>query len=225
MKKIILGLFISFSLAAVQSKAQDTLTVAAGGQIFNLPATHYYGDTGSYYVYFKNISSSNFNGTVSFYTVVDTSAGPTIFQTDSATFFLSPGDSVPVVIQEVYDTTYRVGGNIVVIWPQSTPSVYFTNTSESNMVYILGFMSVGETSTRGFHIYPVPFKNRLHIVLQQGEIIPEKILLRDISGRLVLELPFAGTAEIPESIADGTYFLELIYMSSAPRIFRLMKTQ
>ncbi len=226
MRKVIVSLLLTLFLFAGRSEAQDTLSIAAGGQIFNLQSSAYYSDSATFYIYIKNVSTTSYSGTVSLQTRVDSSMTSSFVtvQIDSTTVFLNPNDSFPVAVFEIFTpSNYRVGGNIVVIWPAATNAFFSNTSSAADTVYILGNMSIGDISGTGFSVYPVPFKSSLHIVMDTGEEVPEKIRLKDITGRMIVEIPYDQVVEFPEEIPTGTYFVELTFNQSTSKMIRVIK--
>ena len=226
MKKVIVSFIVSLCLFAGQTKAQDTLSIAAGGQIFNLPTFANYNDSATPYIYIKNVSTTSYSGYITFQIQVDSAMSGSFdtVQTDSALVFLNPNDSFPISFFEIFTPLdYRVGGNIVVIWPSASNAFFNNAPTMEDTVYILGFAGIENMWDGELTVYPVPFQHSLHIVLPPGHHVPEKIILRDVTGRVVFEAPYSELANIPESISTGTYFLELQFRNARSKTARLMK--
>lgn len=228
MKRALLLFSLLFLLSTAGLRAQDTLGICAGGQIYNLQSFAYYTDTASFYIWVKNYSSSPYQGTITLATVVDSMSGPPpdTAQIDSIFVQLSPGDSFPLVITETFTPLdYRVGGNIVVIWPSATNAYFFNIPSQPDTVTILGYNSVGEHGNSMTTVFPVPFRNHIFINTAPGRDRPDRIRIIDLSGKVIYEEKFSPVIQMSPNLHAGTYILEMQWNSGRVERKRLVRSE
>lgn len=80
--------------------------------------------------------------------------------------------------------------------------------SEMWLVKLAPHLSTDAFENASINIYPNPATSLLHIELPNG-IQAEKINITNISGKLVLQIPFTSAVNV-EPLAAGTYFMEVI---------------
>ncbi|MCC7303690.1 MAG: T9SS type A sorting domain-containing protein [Bacteroidia bacterium] len=221
----LISFLVLLGMAPVYS--QFTLGFADSNQITNIPTTAYYNDQATYFVWVKNFSSSStYQGTIWLYTSVDSGNGADTVQIDTFSVVIPPNDSLPLVLNEVYTPNdYRIGGNIVVIWPQAMNANWLNGSTLPYPVYILGYSSVAETDEESKRIYPVPCSNSLTIRIPPGKEKPEHVMILSADGRVLLEAPFSATLYLDPEWSPGTYILELRYHSGKREHLRVVKAQ
>lgn len=228
MKRALLLFCSLFLLSTAGLRAQDTLGICGGGQIVNLQSFAYYTDTASFYIWVKNYSSTPYQGTITLATVVDSMSGPPpdTAQTDSIFVQLNPGDSFPLVITETFTPLdYRVGGNIVVIWPSATNAYFINIPSLPDTVTILGYNSVGEQENSTSSVFPVPFRNHIYINSPPGRDKPDRIRIIDLSGKVVYEEKFTAVIHLSPNLHAGTYILEMQWTNGRVERKRLVRSE
>lgn len=215
MRKLLLVLVIALGGLNTNLKAQqDTLGMGANGIIYNLPPVANFWDSLTFFVYFKNISvSSPFSDSLYGVYAVDSSAGVTrIDSVFLGIVTLNPGDSIFCSFTEyVYPWQYRIGGNIVVIWPSSTVIIksYGTNTE----IIAMGNLGVGELSSdKNIICYPNPAGTEINFTWMPGTAPVERIRFRDVSGKLILDTKQTHNIVLT-SFDPGIYFTEILLKS------------
>ncbi len=228
MKKGAISVIVFLLAFAAGMRAQDSLTISAGGNIYNLPSTAYFNDLLPCTVYVKNIGSNVFQDTIFLTTAVDS----TPFDTTSdfiqnITIFLgislNPNDSVAITLNEIiYPLRYRVGGNIVVIWPAASSAI-FNNIAGAHYIDILGYASVPYYEDGDVRVYPIPFGSVINIYSDHPNRIPETISISDLSGKVLLTTDVRkGEAKIDE-LPDGFYLAKIVFSDGSYSVVRVVR--
>lgn len=151
----------------------------------------------SYKVYIKNYGPGVFSGHFRVNTWVDSLGTSNTFhlsRTDTLLnpVTLQPGDSVMFNTGDTYDlATYRVGGNVVVIWPYTFNPGWHTQDSVFHDVYVrpplLTNLSSRDFLKKDVVIYPNPFNDELFIHVLTSEEKIERVRIWDNYGRLLFD--------------------------------------
>lgn len=227
MKKLYIGLF--FAAVTLGAYAQASLGIGGGRQFYGLQDTVSMNDTDSYYVWIKNTGNSNFSGIITVITDVDsTGTGSTLLQVDSVSFSaqLAPGDSIPFTRTENYlfPGNYRMGGNIVVIWPSSMTAPT-TDSTVFQTVFVVGGNMIAEISDdKNIRIFPNPSHGNVSILSKGHENDVRSIKLMDVSGRELITYRNTNMVSL-EDYADGIYFLEVTFSDKSQKTFKIIRKQ
>jgi hypothetical protein len=148
---------------------------------------------------------------------VDSSGTSNNFHFSRLDTILSPvtinvGDSLLFNTGETYDlATYRVTGNVVVIWPKTYQGGWQTLDSVYHDVYVRGTIGItefGEDHYR-FLLWPNPATDELNVLADKVlENKIEDVRILDCLGRQVFTMSFQQKINIAE-LLPGIYLLEL----------------
>lgn len=222
-RHIIISLCLLFS-GIFAGKSQDTLGIGGTG-IYSISTVAQYNDSDSINVFVKNKGNSAFSGTVTVFLAVDTSNGLNILTTD--TFSVSgfnPGDSTSVSFTYTYTpANFRLGTNIVVIWPQAAGAV--TLDSAQATVTINGYNSVIEIDNKGnIQVFPNPSVEMLNIQPDAATINQIKqIQLYDLNGKLIEEYPASANQINMSKYPAATYLLTIRLLDNTVKNYKLIR--
>ena len=233
MRKLLLVLVTPLFLLSNNGFSQpSTLGLGAGRAIFGILDTSYVNDSLSSYIWVKNYGPNAFSGNVTLELAVDTGFGFNVVDTFTfsiASLGVSPAlDSIPYTFSQTYTVgtfnPYRIGGNIVVIWPAcSVPAVTFIDSSLQYTVVLIGPSSVGTFDEfYSLNFYPNPVDDHLNISKMEAAIIVEKVRILDVLGKeikLQSHVSFVNFSGLPE----GTYFLEATFKNNYKKTFKIIK--
>jgi hypothetical protein len=223
MKKIIL-LFCIWLFTA-NAHGQVSLGIG-GGQIYGLIDSVCIDDVDSYLVWVKNTGNQFFNDYVFGNVSVDTGNGLQTYLTDSALLSLNPGDSLPIPLTNVYDTSatpFRIGGNIVVIWPSALSAT--TSDSAAQTVTIKNCVnSLPEyEELKDIKIFPNPGTDIITISCKTQKIYKAEIF--DMLGKRC----YTDIINAPESVINisaynkGVYTLKIMRADGTTASYKLVK--
>jgi hypothetical protein len=226
MKKLIILSLLSLSFGVLQ--AQPHLGIGGQGRpIYDHTSIVNLNDSDSYYVWLKNKSSVPFGGWVYMYTAVDT--GNSVFNIihiDSLNIFaLNPGDSLPIPLTEpdYSPPNYRMGGNIVVIWPSASGCITDDSTAYTPL-FILGSSSViGITDDRSLKIFPNPSIGDVSVI-GVGPTMVTTIRLLDERGALLKEFKNTSMLSLAEYPA-GNYFIQVEFADKTTCGYKIVRIE
>jgi len=112
-----------------------------------------------------------------------------------------------------------VAGGVSGLVSITTPGGTATSTTPFSLV----LATTGSQALAQVQVYPNPFQSKLTFVLPGSE--PTKVLVRDVTGRVVLPLmalPASKQLTLPADLATGVYLLE-IHQGNATTTRRLLK--
>ena len=230
-KKLFVVLLFAFSVGGSKTaEAQAQLSVGANGRIFNLDTLVSFNDTNTYYIWIKNTGNVGFLNTVYINVGIDSTQTGNFFQyffsVDSLTLQIAVGDSVPYLQTVNYfpGGAYRMGGNIVVIWPSSTMANTLDSTRDTT-VYISGFSSVHEQLGYGnILLYPNPTSDKIFFRNNNNALNIERIRLLDISGRVLKEWENRSVISL-EEFAAGVYLLHIDLPDKTSHTFKIIRRE
>jgi hypothetical protein len=96
-------------------------------------------------------------------------------------------------------------------------------TATSTMIFSRILAATSSQALAQVQVYPNPFQSKLTLVLSGAESV--KVLLRDVTGRVVLPLiplPASKQLVLPTDLSTGVYLLE-IQQGNATTTRRLLK--
>lgn len=145
---------------------------------------------------------------------------------------LMNGDSISVPLGETYHTPtssppgpYRIGGNIVVIWPKAFSSSIIVLTLDSlyDTLYVVSPNGIIEFNN-GELISgaPNPAAAAFSIIYSGNEILPEQIRILDESGKEVMVVNKTKTVNIAH-LPNGIYFVEAQFNNNKKKTFKIIK--
>jgi len=197
---------------SLQSSAQGTATlrVAAMPGFPDLPAdSAYEGQTYVFDLFIVNNSSTNINGAnVTFNMRVDSIITPFLL---NPALSIPAGDSVTLTVTQYSfnQPQFKMGNNIVVVWPVVSGLVVPIDSLITN-VYFIPLSSLGsiDLTEPAFKIYPVPAKETLHLKLNT-ELKVEYVRIYTMEGRIVyIRKNFTDDFIDISNLSNGVYVLE-----------------
>jgi len=121
---------------------------------------------------------------------------------------------------------FRQGGNTVVIWP-SFVGQPIIGDSTLKEIYVLDPNNIKKPLDNGqMYFFPNPAGAALSVKASAKAAIPEKIIIRDLSGRILMQCAYnenEGNLNI-ENLAAGIYLLELQLPEGKNFIQRIVKS-
>lgn len=182
---------------------------------------------------FNNSPSQNYLDTLFFDGYVDTgSVAINVFTLTSVNpALITSSSSSPFIVkmqintQSVSGPSFRIGGNVIVVWPRPNGPPFTTGDSLLIPVVILDATSVGEIAADPIRIncFPNPARNLLYIQASAPNSRLETILVRDMRGRIVETLPYTG---LPVDVSDwdtGVYLFEFQFENGERRIRKVIR--
>lgn len=177
----------------------------------------------------KNIGNQPIATTAVLNILVLDSAGNQTFLGSIDTFVvsLSPGDTTQRMVSsmEINPTRFSAGGGVVVIWP----SIPAQGVSDTVKIPIEVSWNPSSRSPLYFpsevnRIYPNPTSGKIYLDKTGNAELPIRIMIKDLQGRIVLELipDQTGYLNISE-LSPGCYWLESVFTSDLQTVQRILK--
>ncbi len=223
---ILLSAFIC--LSTVDSNAQVRLSVQS---LYNYPDTAYNGLSITPVIIVKNTGNVPFQGVIQIAVGLDSATVQYLYSGSNVVSIL-PNDTVSLIGGPGGSTTYtfdssfyRVGNNVVVVWPVSS-AFLLVDTLHTNVYFTLNqIQSIRENDgIKGLIAYPNPAID--YIQLYSPEITLEYVRIYDLSGRTILNLPAndGNDTRIPiEAIQPGVYIIEVESSKKTRSLLRFVK--
>lgn len=200
--------------------------------LIGLPDTVSTGDSIIAGAVLGNISPLIYNDTLIIQGYVDTGNGnvPFLYQLYPQVT-INPYDTIPIIFQFAIQHpsqqgAFRIGGNVIVIWPVVSDPQFDTGDSIVVQVHVLDGTSVQErprTRPQGVKCFPIPTRQHLNIEVLPGHPSPEYILIRDMQGRIIYESPFTPQPVNTEHWESGIYILECRYEDDSSSYIRIIR--
>lgn len=210
----------------LSSKAQNIGIDTTAFNLNSLPDTINLNDNYNHTITVQNKSAIPYTGNIKLYAAID-SAGTIISADSVGVVFVSNfglNDTVSISYNENYTllNDYKLGGNIVVVWPIADFAT--TADSLSKNVYIKNPISVSETFliNDDLLIYPNPVKNNLFIKNIHRKTDVKQVRIFDIHGKLVLKDHYSSPFNV-ELLGTGIYFLELEFIDHSKYQYKIIK--
>ncbi len=226
LRLILITLLVSISTAEVH--AQVKLTIQS---LYNYPDTAYNGLSIQPVIIVKNTGNVPFQGVVQIAVGLDSSTIQYLYSSNNVVSIL-PNDTVSFVGGPAGSTTYtfdstfyRVGHNVVVVWPVSSAFV-LVDTLHTNVYFTINqLQGIRENEEiKGLVAYPNPAID--YIQLYSPEISLEYVRVYDLSGRTILNHPVSDGNEtrIPiDAIQPGIYIMEVESSKKTKSLLRFVK--
>jgi hypothetical protein len=199
--------------------------------LIGLPDTVSTGDSIIAGAVLGNLSPIAYNDSITFSGYVDTGNGtiPFLFVTYSQVS-INAYDTIPIIFQfPISDANqqgfFRIGGNVIVIWPILSDPQFSTGDSIVVPVFVLDGTSVGERprTSRRIRCYPNPTQTLLHIVPESGQSNPVQIVVRDVNARIIYSLPFSPLPINTETWIEGIYIIECRFEDGSSSMIRVIR--
>lgn len=222
------------SLLHVNSlKAQDTLSFTPNG-LSGWPDTAFAGDSIPVGAFLKNYSDSTvFSDTLMVAGYVDTG----LVVPFSIPYYqllqvwqLAPGDSSFLIIPIAFRPgnqggNFRVGNNVVVVWPIALGSQFVTGDSIFANVFLIDTLSsIGpDYPNADVRIYPVPSRGPLYINSYHPNLRILSVVIRDATGREVYRGENTSAPVDTESWASGIYTVETVLSNGTSSYYKIVR--
>jgi hypothetical protein len=205
------------------SNAQ-TISVLDSITEFNVPDTVNYNANIGHNVVIQIQGGSPYTGTIFLMTGVDSTAGlisvDTVAQRQVTNKF---NDTINFQVNETYNNAegYRVGGNVVVIWP-----VAFTLTTVDSFntnVVVVASVGIDDEleSYKAISVYPSPAKNYINMKISSQEFMIKHVRIYSMNSQLLYDQPYHPRIDI-SSFSSGMYFIK-VGLKEEELIYKLIK--
>ncbi len=232
MKRFLKFIFLSTILflykGEVKAQSAAHLTIQT---LINYPDTAYYGLMVQPTIIVTNTGNAPFQGVINIGLSRDSNSFQYLYS-NSNVVILVPGDTVSFTggpagsTSYTFDSSfYRVGNNVVVVWPVTTAFVAVDTLHTSVYFTINMIQGVQEKEgIEGLVFYPNPVRD--YIKLYAPRTLLEYVRIMDLSGRLILSKDIGQENEtrIPlEAIQPGVYLLEVDGANNTRTFLRFVK--
>jgi hypothetical protein len=212
------------------ARAQMAIGFGAPGLI-GMPDTIPIGDTTLVAVYLKNYANIAFNDSIEITGTIDTGAGPNAFSfTITPNIYINAQDSLFSIFPVRFDVgpqgNFRIGNNVIIVWPQPVGSGFGSRDTITAVVFIppLGFPENPNYSNLDrFKMYPNPGENWFHLDLQPSAPQPTLVQVHDISGRCVFMANNPGLKVDATEWPAGVYFIEYVFEDKSRHVGRIIR--
>lgn len=196
--------------------------------IMGFPSQAHYNQSYNFIVFLHNIGNTDYQGSlyIAFHTdssnVIDTGSF------DSAvTVNIPMGSFDSVNVSGFYfdPQTFKLGGNVVVVWPvSSNGSQIMVTDSFYTVVEILGYAGISDIyqSYVNNNIYPVPACEELFLPQNIAENSIEHVRIIDVLGRTKILLKHSSKSVSVTELDNGFYFLEVKEKNNQIKIFKFI---
>lgn len=196
--------------------------------IMNFPAQAHYNQSYNFIVILHNNGNTDYQGSlyIAFHTDSSNAIDTGSFG-DTATVDIPLGsfDSVNVGGFTFDPQTFKLGGNVVVVWPVSNNgSQIMVTDSFYTMVEILGYAGISDITQFDVNnnIFPVPASDVLFLPQNITKNSIEHVRIIDMLGRIkVLLRQYPKSVSVAE-LDNGFYFLEVKEKNDQIRIFKFI---
>lgn len=178
-----------------------------------------------------NLSPITYSDTITISGYVDTGNGNIPFL-----FLLYPQltinafDTIPIIFQfPISDANqqgfFRIGGNVIVIWPIVSDPQFSTGDSIVVPIFVLDGTGIGERprANRRVRCFPNPTQTLLNIVPESGQSNPQYITIRDIHARIIYAAPFSSQPINTENWIQGIYIIECRFEDGSSSMIRVIR--
>jgi hypothetical protein len=215
-----------FILGSGPIKAQTSLGVGDGRQILGIQDTICDGSIDVYSIWVKNEGAQPLSGTIYMNMAVDSGLGLSWNPMPDSMMVsgFAPGDSVQMFHTQQYDTAdqFRVGGNIVVIWPSSQGCIT-VDSSLHTPVYVSLCNSVVEVrDDLLLGVYPNPSSGQVEVHTHNPSLNVALLQVLDTKGKLLEELHSRSSVSL-EHYPDGVYFLRAEFTDGTVRTYKIIR--
>ena len=182
----------------------------------------------------KNDSDSLTRG-LKFYTnlrintekVVSTSKGK-IVRDNLKPYFLSAKNYLMVYDTILLSDSVKIppfGTNVIVIWPtgNGVHSMFLTNPHAFQVTYTdIASVATPENLVK---IYPNPATDIIHFEILKQEIKLQRIIIRDMTGKEIINQAYIENEMNISSLPKGWYILDMYFSDGSTGIYKLIRTE
>lgn len=229
MLAIVAMLLLSGMGASTKLSAQSTLGFDSIGLI-GMPDTAAPTDQWLVGVFLRNFSSIDSltpNDSVQVVGFVDSLSGPTTqYATPMVPIMLAPNDTEFFILPIDFNgiNGFRIGNNVIVVWPITTNQNFDTHDSIAVNVLVLDGVSTGPDPEVGeVRCYPVPANGPLYITSSNRALAVKEITIRDATGKIIAVSNNPSTGIITDDWATGIYLLEIMFENGKRSTHKIIK--
>lgn len=179
---------------------------------------------------YSAIDSITPNDSVQIVGYIDSLTGPvTLFSFPPVMVSILPNDTEFFVLPILFDASppgnaFRIGNNVIVVWPITSNPNFYTGDSISVNVLVLDGISTGPEPEGGdVRCYPVPASGPLYVTSTNRELVVKQIVIRDASGKIVAVSNNPATGIITDDWAAGIYMLEITFDNGKRSIHKIIR--
>lgn len=225
MKKIILILVLSL-FVFLKGNSQNLAIDSANAEIV-LPDTVNYNDNLNHTLIVDISGGVSYSGIVYLVAAVDSSNGNQSIDTIATRNVSNKlNDTIMFTYNEIYNNSnaYRVGGNVVVIWPIAATLITLdTFNTNITVVQVVG-IDEDKTLYNSIIIYPNPTKDYFYIKNKGQNNKLKQVRIFDVNGRLV----YIGKSNPKIDVSNlkkGVYFINLELENQTLLHYKLIKDE
>lgn len=194
--------------------------------LLGFPDTAFYNDSYTFSVFLHNYDSSAFQGYVGIHFRTDSVNGSSGTFIGPFQIFIGPDSFASIPINGfAFDTSFfKMGGNVVVVWPVSSglPEITMTDTFYT-YVHIAGTAGIFDYSSEdAVHIYPVPANDVLFLPQNIAENSIEHLRIIDMLGRTKYYSDKTVTSINTSFFEQGVYFIEIKMKNKTPKVSKFV---
>ena len=179
----------------------------------------------------KNVGTASYTGPIDIYfTTPNTNFFPVPLCVIQATT-LNPNDSIQTFCSMYFDTTNFVGGgNIVVVWSSGNSIAPADSVWDSVYLKTTGAGIHEKYLSSHFKIYPTISSDFIFVESAEKNLIPNKIFIEDVSGRIVAVIsPSIDSKNLIKintgGLNNGIYFMDILLPDKQRIISKFVKSE
>jgi hypothetical protein len=220
-------LLLALLLCGGSARAQ--LSIGFGGPGFvGMPDTIPVGDTTLVGVFLKNYANIAFLDSVEITGTIDTGSGPNAFSFVVApNVYLAAQDSLFALFPIHFDVgpngNFRIGNNVIIVWPRAIGSPFLTEDTLSAVVFIPP-TGIRENEEHGkISMFPNPGDWWFELEVKSNSPRPVYVAVYDVSGRILFEADDPGLRVDASEWPSGMYFVDYIFEDRSRHVTRVIK--
>lgn len=228
MRKII-NIAVTFCLLiAIYSGAKGQGANISVDSIHGFPAQALYNEPYTFTVVLHNHDSSVYQGNVQIMFHTDIDSSNVTIDTMSGPFTISiPANgfnSFTISNFHFEPNSFKIGGNVVVVWPVSGGTPIMVTDSFTTSAEIIGYAGIPDAGSNIFsgNIYPVPAQNEIFLPKNYAESSVEYVRIIDILGRSRLCMYHYPKSVFVAELENGFYFLEVKEKNNKIRVYKFL---
>lgn len=204
--------------------------------LIGMPDTVFSGDSVLVGAFIQNYDTSGFyvfNDTIQISGTIDTGSVLISFDLPPVPpqFPIPSGDSLFYILPMVFRDNhmggnFRIGNNVIVVWPISFDPTFSTMDSITVNVFVIDTISgIGPDPDAEANIrcYPVPASGPLYVSSGSRHLIIKEIIIRDANGKTVAISNNPSTGIMTDTWASGIYMLEIYFENGQRSIYKIIR--
>ena len=191
--------------------------------------TSYIGGVDSVFVKVKNLDTSTYSGYINIYYTTDTATFSPVSLCTLQNVVLLGLDSIQTTCTISFDSTYfNWGNNIVVVWSSGNAKVAADSVWTNVYLDSTGAAVHEKDLSSSFRIYPTITNDFIFIESVEKNILPKKIFIEDVTGRIVkvVSSSFDSQNRIKINTSEfnsGIYFLDILLPNKQRVVSKFVK--